>query len=121
MKAYLEKLREHLQSELAKNVMDYLQNGLSLFHRKSFRGNQVVIGNLSIAIELMIKALIAKYHPVLLFKELPVEIKVLFICPEIETTGAHWRRFDIDIRTSAFKTIELDECISIFYVLFSKK
>jgi hypothetical protein len=121
MKAYLEQLREHLQKELAKNAMDYLQNGLSLFNRNTLRGKQVVIGNLSIAIELMIKALIAKYHPVLLFKELPIEIKVLFICPEIETTGAHWRRFDIDIRSSTFKTIELDECISVFYVLFSKK
>jgi hypothetical protein len=121
MNAYLEQLREHLQKELAKNAMDYLQNGLSLFNRNTLRGKQVVIGNLSIAIELMIKALIAKYHPVLLFKELPIEIKVLFICPEIETTGAHWRRFDIDIRSSTFKTIELDECISVFYVLFSKK
>ncbi len=80
-----------------------------------------MIGTLSIAIELMIKALIAKYHPVLLFKDLPIEIKVLFICPQIVTTGAHWRRFDIDIRSSTFKMIELDECISIFYVLFSKK
>jgi hypothetical protein len=120
MKEYLEKIREHLQGELAKNAVDYLGNGLGLFHKKGFRGNQVVIGNLSIAIELMLKALIAKYHPFLLFKELPVEIKVLLICPEIKTTGAHWRRFDIDLRSSAFKTIELDECISLFYVLSSK-
>jgi len=120
MKEYLEKIREHLQGELAKNSADYLGNGLELFHRKASRGNQVVIGNLSIAIELMLKALIAKYHPFLLFKELPVEIKVLLICPEIETTGAHWRRFDIDLRSCAHKTIELDECISVFYILSSK-
>ncbi len=120
MKEYLERIREHLQGELAKNAVDYLRNGLDLFHKKTFRGNQVVVGNLSIAIELMLKALIAKYHPLLLFKELPLEIKVLLICPEIKTAGAHWRRFDIDLRSFAFKTIELDECISIYYVLFSK-
>jgi hypothetical protein len=121
MKTYFDTIQKHLQDELAKNAVDYLNNGLSLFHNKTFHlGIQVIIGNLAIAIELMLKALITKHNPFLLFKELPVELKVFFTCPEIKTKSANWRRFDIDLRSFTYKTIELDECISIFYILFSK-
>lgn len=117
MKTYLERIRERFQKELSKNSVDYLKSGLLLFHNRSQYGIQVIIGNLSIAIELMLKAVIAKQNPYLLFKGLPIELKVLFTCPEIKTRASSWRRFDIDLRSSAFDTIGLDECISVFHIM----
>jgi hypothetical protein len=121
VKEYPDTIREYLQCELANNAVDYLRNGLNLFHNKTRCGIQVIIGNLAIAIELMLKALITEHNPLLLFKELPLELKVLFACPGIKTNASYWRRFDIDLRSFTYKTIELDECISIFYILFSEK
>jgi len=117
MKTYLERIRERLQEELSKNSVDYLKSGLLLFHNRSQYGIQVIVGNLSIAIELMLKALIAKHNPYLLFKGLPIELRVLFTCPEIKTRASSWRRFDIDLRSSTFDTIGLGECISVFNIV----
>jgi len=101
--------------------MVYLRAGLEIFHnaRKSLDSNtQPSIGNLGIAIELMLKTLIVKHNPVLLFVGLPDEVQVLFSCPESLPKDFNWRPFDIDLRSFKYKTKELDECISLFYVLF---
>lgn len=119
MKKYFNSIRKHLQVELAKSARDYLKIGLSLYHDRRSIGIQAPIGNLGIAIELMIKTYIAKNNPLLLFQGLPTELKVLFTCPDSSIKSFHWRRFDIDLRSFLYKTIELNECIKIFYIFFS--
>ncbi len=118
MKKYFDSIKKHLKNELAKSAKDYLVTGLSLFHSRGSRGIQPSIGNLGTAIELMLKAFIADNNPLLIFKEIPNELKVLFSCPGTKLEGFNWRRYDSDLRSFAFKTIELDECISFFYIFF---
>lgn len=117
MKNYFSVIQSHLQRELAISARDYLKVGMKLFHDQSGIGIQASIGNLAIAIELMLKAFIVKYNPGLLFKDLPLELRVLFACPGEKIKSFYWRRYDIDLRSFGYKTIELDECISIFYIL----
>lgn len=117
MKKYYSVIQSHLKNELAKSARDYLKVGMKMFHDHSGIGIQAPIGNMAIAIEIILKAFIAEYNPGLLFKDLPLELKVLFACPRIEIKRFNWRRYDIDLRSFGYKTIELDECISIFYIL----
>jgi len=107
LKKYFNSIRKHLQVELAKSARDYLKIGLSLYHDRRSIGIQAPIGNLGIAIELMIKTYIAKNNPLLLFQGLPTELKVLFTCPDSSIKSFHWRRFDIDLRSFLYKTIEV--------------
>lgn len=123
MKKYFESIKEYLFYELAKNARGYLESGLGMFHeerKSSYASIQPAVGNLGIAVELMLKTFIVNKNPLLLFRELPVELRALFSSPNGIPKSFNWRQYDIDIRSFAFKTIELDEAISIFYVYFPK-
>jgi len=122
MKHYFDSIREKLQTELTRSGMGYLKSGLELFHneRRSSLGRiEPAIGNLAIAVELMLKTFVVKNNPLLLFRELPLELRILFTCPDaIPSKGFNWRRYDIDLRSFNYKTLELAELISLFYVFF---
>ena len=89
-------------------------------HKSSYACIQPAIGNLGISVELILKAFIVDKNPLLLFRELPIELKAFFSSPNEVPKSFNWRQYDIDLRSFAFKTIELDEAISIFYVYFPK-
>lgn len=120
MKNYFDSIRKYFQDELAKSARSYLKIGMELFHSpgRGGIGIQVPIGNLGIATELMLKTYIAMNNPILLFQGIPNELKIFFSCLGANPKNFHWRRYDIDLRSFAYKTIELDECISTFYVFF---
>lgn len=122
MKQYFDSVREKLQTQLTRSGMGYLKFGLELFHnerRSSLARIEPAIGNLAIAVELMLKTFVVKNNPLLLFRELPLELRILFTCPDaIPSKGFNWRRYDIDLRSFNYKTLELDELISLFYVFF---
>lgn len=123
MKKYFESIKERLRHELARSARGYLKSGLQLFYeerKSSYTCIQPAIGNLGIAVELMLKTFIISKNPFLLFCGLPVELRVLFSSPNEIPKSFNWRQYDIDLRSFAFKTIELDEAISIFYVYFPK-
>jgi len=100
--------------------MSYLRIGMELFHSHGQKGIgiQVPIGNLGIATELMLKTYITINNPLLLFHGLPNELKIFFSCLGMNLKNFNWRRYDIDLRSFAYKSIELNECISTFYVFF---
>jgi hypothetical protein len=75
---------------------------------------QPAIGNLGIAIELMLKVFIAKKNPIFIFKGLPCELQALFVCPEHLPKDFSWRPFEIDLRSSKYDSKELNDCISLF-------
>jgi hypothetical protein len=111
-----------MQKELARSAVGYLKVGLELFHRE-YRGSFALIepatGNLAIAVELMLKTLLVKQNPLLLFRDLPLELKVLFACPDAVTEDSfNWRAYDVELRAYAYKTVELDELISTFFLFF---
>jgi hypothetical protein len=117
---YVNNLKNELHGEISKGAIGYLKTGLDLFHasESATTNMQPAIGNLGIAVELMLKALLVGISPVLLFKDLPIDLRLLFLTPKSMPKGFNWRHFDADIRSYKYKAIELDECISIFYILF---
>jgi hypothetical protein len=120
MKKYADSITHYLQEEFKKSAISYLKVGLEIFHgtnRESSLISQPALGNLGIAVELMLKAFIVKNNPLLLFKGLPIELQVLFACPDSLTKDFNWRPYDIDLRSFKYETKELNECISLFYVL----
>src|SRR3989339_1363431 len=120
MKKYADSITQYLQNELKNSAVSYLKAGLEIFHKTNKAGSwssQPALGNLGIAVELMLKAFIVKNNPLLLFKGLPIELQVLFTCPDSLPRDFNWRLFDIDLRSFKYETKELNECISAFYVL----
>jgi len=125
MKKYCDSIQRKIQLELTKSGRGYLRTGLKLFHKERTSSYPVIgpaIGNLATAIELMIKAFLAKNNLSLLFKDLPLELRILFECPEtLPSDSLNLRRYDNELRSSAYKTLELDELIASFYVFFPEK
>ncbi len=111
-----------MRGELARSAVGYLKAGLDLFHREhggSFAVIEPAIGNLAIAVELMLKTLLVKHNPLLLFRDLPLELKVLFTCPDaVKPASFNWRAYDVELRSYGYKTMELDELISTFFLFF---
>lgn len=122
MKQYCDSIQRKIQTELARSAMGYLRFGLDLFHKEHKSSLPLIepaIGNLAIAVELMLKTFVVKNNPLLLFRELPLELKILFTCPDVvPSKGFNWRQYDVDLRSFRYKTLELDELISTFYVFF---
>ena len=125
MKDYVAMTQNRINRELARSAIGYLKVGLQLLHeeRKSTRPLiEPAIGNLATAIELMLKAFLAKNNPVLLFSDLPLELKILFTCPDnLLSDSISWRYLDNLLRASANKTFELDELIASFYIFYPGK
>lgn len=123
MKNYIETIKKELQDNLFRSAMDYLNTAVDLSMKgktKRYTGafrTQPVVGNFAIAIELMLKAFIFSKNPALVFKDLPLELRVAFISPESIRENFKWRPFDVPLRTFEYKTMEVDEMVSTFYVL----
>jgi hypothetical protein len=120
MEKYVEKIQRQYTKDLLEPALDYLKIGLELFHqRKHLNLNfQVVMGNLSIAIELMLKAFLSSKNLSLLFKDIPLELKILFTCVKDIPNTFNWRKHDIELRSGTYKAIGFNDCISCFYTFF---
>jgi len=125
MKEYVTLTQDRIQRELARSAMGYLKVGSQFLHEERKSTHPLIepaIGNLATAIELMLKALLAKNNLVLLFSDLPLELKILFTCPDnLLSDSLSWRYLDNLLRASAHKTFELDELIASFYVFYPGK
>jgi hypothetical protein len=133
----LQELQDLYQTELGNAALTYLEIGLAVFHgwdpeltgsrvrlESDFHPHpQAALGNLAIAVELMLKAFIASKHLSLLFKDpkdLPLETRTILTCSDTLPPNFNWRAFGIELRSS-YKTIDLGECISIFYVFYPEQ
>src|SRR3989338_2980402 len=124
MKKAIEAVKNYLQYELAESSSEYLKLGLELLHKERKKPTskvQSVIGNLSVAIELMIKAFLASQNPLLVFTDLPLELKILFSSHESIPQISNWRSYDLELRSFVYKTLELNETISAFAIYFSEE
>jgi hypothetical protein len=115
-------IQDKIHREIAKSGLGYLKVGLELLHKGRKSGSDVIepaIGNLAIAIELMIKSFLAKNNLILLFKDLPLELKILLTCSEnIPIDSLNIRHIETELCSFKYNTFELDELIASFYVLF---
>ena len=108
-----------LQKRLESTSADYFRNGLDLFQKSKDSEDssfQAALGNISIAIELLLKTLISKKCPKYLFTNLPLEIELKLTYPTsfLPLDAAQER----DLNDFFFKSEQFNKCISIFYVLF---
>ncbi|MFA5315806.1 MAG: hypothetical protein WC369_00070 [Dehalococcoidales bacterium] len=121
MEKYHHSITKYLYEEFENSAIAYLRTALEMFHKArktSGMNSQPSIGNLVITIELMLKTLIVKHSPALLFDGLPDEIQALFACPGSLPKDFNWRPFDIELRSfNKYKTKKLNECIPLFYIL----
>ena len=108
---------DDIQKDLVRSLISasagYGKAGLAFM---DYRNPQVAIGNLAIAIELLLKAFIAKRSLLLLFKSLPLELRCALSSPRAMPKSFRRMPYEIDLRTSSYKSIELEESISMFGV-----
>jgi hypothetical protein len=122
MRGHIESIKKELQDDLSRAAMEYLETAMDLSMKGraiKFTGDyraQPVVGNFAIAIELMLKAFIFSKNPALVFN-LPLELRVAFISPESVGDDFNWRPFDVPLKSFEYKSMEMEELISTFYVL----
>jgi hypothetical protein len=117
---YIIKLQKEIHDKLSLNSNNYLEHGLSIFHKMRsmpFK-YQISIGILSIALELMLKVIIAKMNFPFIFSDLPDEVRFYLTNLSSMPSKLNPRSFAIELQTFNYKTVEFDKCISYFYLLF---
>lgn len=124
MKQDFQTLQEEIAWNLEKAALSYFEVGLELFHKvqnTTWQNFQPAIGNICIAVELLLKWYIAKKSIIEVFKNLPMEARLLLSMTIQNNDPIKYRQFAIDLRTFYYKTIEIDECIGIFYLFYPDK
>lgn len=109
--------------KLLRNSMEYLEIGLREFHNVKdidYKGFQPALGNLSIAIELMLKTIIAHNAFASLFSNLPLNFKLYLTYPELLKDDKMKRALEINFLHSSFNSVDLTECVGIFNVIHSE-
>jgi len=115
---------KNVQRELTRNLLwaaaGYARSGMALMLNSTDLGRnaQAAIGNLAIAAELLLKAFIAKQNLMLLFKGLPLELRCALAAPEAMPESFRPLPYEIDLKASTYKSLELDEAINAFCVFF---
>ncbi len=115
---------KQIQRKITQNLIwasaGYARAGLALLHgiKGSVTNPQVTIGNLAIAIELLLKAFIAKQSLLLLFKNLPLELRCAIAAPEAMPKTFRKAPYEIDLKASMYKSVELNEAIDTFGIFF---
>lgn len=77
---------------------------------------QAVLGNFSIAVELMLKAIIGKKCIQYLYANIPLEIQLKLSYPDL--VNKLNRKEILDLENFNYNAPKLDSCISIFYLLY---
>lgn len=119
MEKIIEDMQREFQEQLANVSVGYLKLGLEHYHKKRFYYEiypQVLVGNLGIAIELMLKAFLAEKKIELVLKKIPIELQAFFATPKDFVDSQRIKPYQIELLGSKFKTIQLDDCISLFYI-----
>lgn len=114
---------ELIKSKYAENLfrvaLDFLEIGLIEFHNRrnsDWQHYQVSLANLSVGIELLVKAVIAKKNLALLFTNLTDEQRSALICPDKMPSGFNWQLMTLDLHSLLFKSIDLDRTLTLLYV-----
>lgn len=107
--------QEHISNRLAYSSLSYLRNGLTTFHSRDIGILllQSTAGNIAVAIELMLKTLISQKRIDFLFTDAPDELK-----DALKHKRPLNEKYDVELKSFQYKTIMLDQCISIFYSLY---
>lgn len=113
---------QDLESKLQLASSEYFEVGLKLFHRARIHEGtlfQAAIGNMAIAIELLLKTCIVQKCPKYLFSNLPLEVELKLTYPmsfsKLNTLQLR------ELNNYEFKSEQLNKCITIFFHLYPDK
>jgi hypothetical protein len=115
LRSLVEALQEEISDRFVRAGMTYLHVGFSLLGTPGKW--QVALGNLTVAVELLVKGFLASRSLLLVYKDLSLKDKVLLICPDSFDAGFNWRPLDANLRWNQYKTFGFDESISNLFAL----
>jgi hypothetical protein len=115
----------NLQTEISKSLLTaataYYQTGIRRFHELRMVSHleyQPAVGNLTISVELLLKAILAKRALGHLYTNLPSEAQLMLTYPESLPDSFAARLYANELRCFSYGTIELSQAISYFYQFF---
>ncbi len=114
-------LTDGISRDLSKSACSYYRIGIEQFHEsrsKSWVDFQPAVGNLAISVELLLKSIVARKAISQLYTNLPEEAKLLLNYPESFAGGHNSMAIASDLRAFAYKTIELDKCVALFWLFY---
>ncbi len=116
----MKEIQKEITHSLVLAASGYARAGMSLMFGKTDLGRnaQAAIGNLAIATELLLKAFIARQNLTLLFKSLPLELRCALASPGTMPESFRALPFEINLKSSTYKSIEFDEAIATFCIFF---
>jgi len=108
----------NIYMQYALNSVTYFNTGFDIVKDASNMKTpdiiQVAIGNICIAVELVIKSFAAKIHPLLLFKNLPEDLRLYLLNSEKPPESLKINnRVALFSKLDEFETIDFSKCISL--------
>lgn len=110
-----------IASDLAKTALSYYKIGRGVFfetRRNAWSEFQPAIGNLAIAVELLLKAIVAEKALGSLFTNLPDELSIYLINNEALPKTFKIDKYLGDLQGFSFKSIEFDQAVGRLYVFY---
>jgi hypothetical protein len=117
-------LRLEIERNLAATATAYYRIGITEYlnaEARMWESYQAAVGNLAIAIELMLKAFVARNCFRKLYVGLPDELDIFLSQTETPPPSVSLRPFEDALRSFEQKTIELNQAIAIYEIYFPDK
>lgn len=121
---HLNRISDDIAKSLQDAALDYFNLGIRLYQdgkKRPWQGFQAVLGNLSIACELLLKAIIARKMFSCLYPNLSKEALAMLHYPEAMPAGTTPNTFIGDLRSFTEKVIDISQATSYFYQLYPDK
>ncbi len=118
---FLKDLQDDITSSLLNSAKAYYMHGMVLFHEvrlKDYLEYQPAVGMLSVAVELLLKAVISKKAFRHLYTNLPAELQLMLSYPDAMPKSITPRPFASELKSFTYNTVELNEAISLFYKFY---
>lgn len=114
-------ISQSISADLSKSARSYYSLGIEAFFRSqknTWSDFQVAIGNLSISVELLLKAVVAQKAIGMLYTNLPDELALYLAYPNSLPKSFNIEKYEDDLKGFHYKAIEFDKAVAYFY-LFS--
>jgi hypothetical protein len=120
----LRQLKFEIETNLATSAKAYYRIGIAEYlnaESRMWETYQAAVGNLAIAIELMLKAFVARNCFRKLYVGLPDELDIFLSHTETPPPSVSLRPFEDALRSFEQKTIDLNQAIAIYEIYFPEK
>ncbi|MFC1607353.1 hypothetical protein ACFL47_05220 [Candidatus Latescibacterota bacterium] len=121
MNSYIAELKKHITEDIGRTAHEFLDTGTNLYYshiNSESSCGQSALNSLTIGVEFMLKAFFAEKNLGLIFKNIPPDVRMFLSCPESVPHFFEWRRFEPDIRSDKYETLNLEDCLASFYIFY---